>query len=388
MFSELRPVGNRITLAASPLDRKLFFPYSFIGCGSGTEALALSLQAIRDAKPQIEYPEVLIPAYTCPDIISACLYANVKPILVDFETNQPWMDLKDLSLKLSDSCIAIVAINFLGIPERIEKIRSCFNSGRVTIIEDSAQGLPKESPEKYWSGDIIITSFGRGKPLNLIGGGGIFYNSSKISKELLDHLNTITESLVPDAPNMISKVIYTIKVGLFNLISFPFFYYLLSKLPYLNLGATIFHPLDTVEMLPKYIEEQLNRNYRKYANRASLRSKFDDVFHKLNSSTFISLPIQTKLPQNFPLLRYPILILNKEIRVALYNELQEKGLGASTMYQKTLPNITGVKNSMIGQIICYPNAENLALSLVTLPMHEDIDDISFEKIQEVFLKYV
>ena len=62
----------------------------------------------------------------------------------------------------------------MGIPERINAIRATINTNQITIIEDSAQGLPQEKPEKYWLGDIVIVSFGRGKPLNLIDGGGIF----------------------------------------------------------------------------------------------------------------------------------------------------------------------------------------------------------------------
>lgn len=388
MFFELRPVGNRIKLKASPFNVRLFGAYTFIGFDSGTSALGEALTAIREQNQHIMNPEVILPAYTCPDIISACLYAKVKPILVDFEENTSWMDLTDLQVKISESCIAVIAINFLGIPERVNRIRETIKLKEVVIVEDSAQGIPKEHAEKYWFGDLVVTSFGRGKPLNLLGGGAIFLNPEMGNKVLGERLRIRYEQLKSDRPNLVNQTLYKIKVILFGIISTSFFYYFLTKLPYLNLGETRFHPLNSIKKLPCFIKEQINVNYQKYVNIQSLRNAFDDIFAQLSPNKFISLPTYTNLPISNPLLRYPVLILDKTIKEEIYNKLQEKGLGVSKMYKETLPNISGVEKSMLGSMQPCPNAEELASNLITLPIHDGINKTHVEKIKNVFLEYI
>ena len=381
MFFELRPVGNRIRLASTPFDTELLAPFSFIGFDSGTSALAEVLIALRKERPEVKHPKVFLPAYTCPDIVSSCLYANVEPILIDFDTNSTWMCLSELNRKIDESTLAIIAINFLGIPERIKEIRKLVDSRKITIIEDSAQGFPIKKLEKYWSGDVVIVSFGRGKPLNLLGGGGVLIDLKGKNKVLGKQIE-LRQKKLPISGN---TFIYRLKVIIFNIISLPFFYYFLTKLPFLSLGSTIYHQLDNTAQLPKDTKNQISVNYKKYVSKPSLRSAYDDMFITLNTDIFVSLPINSKLESSFPLLRYPILILDEKVRNKIYEQLLKEGLGVSSMYKKTLPNIHGVKELLNGPVKTFPNADLLSLSLLTLPMHEDVKQKHIKKIQDIFL---
>jgi len=395
LLSELRPVGNRINLDTKPFDSALLTRFSFIGFNSGTEALAACLESIKKANPKVNNPNVILPAYTCPDVISACIFAGVNPILIDLDEKTCWMSLVELASKLNKNCIAIIAINFMGIPERIDLIRGAVidfykNNAenqipKISIIEDSAQGFPISDLENYWKGDIIITSFGRGKPLNLLGGGGILFKPENSNQKVTECLKQL------EYPNLkqttYGLVLYLVKAMLFNLMSGSFFYYFLSRLSFLKLGETKFYPLDKINKIPSFIENQFNNNYRIYKNRPSLRKDYDQLISELKSPLIISLPIQSKLPIEYPLLRYPILVKDKNLRNELFEKLSDKGLGVSKMYQNILPNIKGINASMFQEVGEYPNSKNLAVQLLTLPMHEDVTEIHLQKISQIIKEF-
>jgi len=387
LFTELRPVGNRIIFSPSKLEPELFQPFSFIGFDSGTSALAAALVAIVKFRSEIINPEVLIPAYSCPDIISACIYAKIKPVLVDFEPFSPYIELETLLSKISDNTIAVIAINFMGIPERISAIRSCIKMNNITLIEDSAQGFPIKKIDKYWSGDLIITSFGRGKPMNLMGGGALFFNKKTLNSGLLLEVEKLESKPLKKSP--IAPLLYRIKAMLFNLLSKPTLYFFIRRLPLLNLGATVYHPLLEISPLPETISKQIMRNYlinyKNFIHFKKLRKQYDRLFSQLDQS-ITSLPIKTKLPQNFPLLRYPILISNKKLKQTVFRKLNEANLGASLMYQTILPEVEKIENSMFKTIEDYPNARVLAESLITLPMHQDIQVKNIKQIEAIILK--
>jgi len=386
LFYELRPVGNRIKLASSGFDNNFLKPFSFIGFDSGTSALTTALIAVRRSKPTINNPKVLVPAYTCPDIVSACLYAKVTPVLVDFESNLPFMDLDNLCSKISDDCIAIIAINFMGIPERINAIRSAINTDHITIIEDSAQGFPINRPVEYWSGDLIIVSFGRGKPVNLMGGGALFFDKKRLNSDLLSEV--LNFEIKRPKFYIRHALLYRTKAILFNLLSRPIFYFIVSRLPFLNLGTTAYHPLAKIGPLPNFIEKVIEHNYKNNYKDSShfreIRERYDELFGQLEE-TIISLPIKTKLPGNFPLLRYPILILDKKLKQTIYQKLIDLGLGASLMYQTILPEVKDIEELMFETIEDYPNAKALADGLITLPMHQDIKLKHIKRMEKIIL---
>ena len=92
IFGRIPPVGNPITIKTSnevpvfPGSLKTYF------LNSGTAALAAGLQ-IAQQHCKAKKPEVIIPAYCCPDLLSAILYNEMKPVLVDFIPDKPYMDL-------------------------------------------------------------------------------------------------------------------------------------------------------------------------------------------------------------------------------------------------------------------------------------------------------
>jgi dTDP-4-amino-4,6-dideoxygalactose transaminase len=375
MLHEIRPVGNKIAFNLNPLDDGWFSPYYFKGYHSGTAALAAALMYVKNSRRDISNPSVLLPTYTCPDLISAINFAGMTPVLVDLEKSRPWMSIVDLESKLDSNCVAIIAINFLGIPERIARIKKAIQSHRLTIIEDSAQGLPCESQSDYWQGDIIITSFGRGKPLGLLGGGAVFCRDKEILSQLMQSQNS--ENSVFD------EQLYRVKVAAFNFLSSPLPYFFVTRMPLIKLGETRYKALNAIENLPQAIRECIQHNYQKYRNyhaTSRINEDYHQFFSVLNHPQIIDLAQICNLPVNYPLLRFPVIIQSVGLLNLIEWRLSERGLGCSRMYKTTLPNIEGVEIDGVSSA-SFPNAEDFSDQLLTLPNHDGVSSREFKYIR-------
>lgn len=381
MLYQLPPVGNPISLsrqAAGQADfADLVAPWSYRFYQSGTAALASTLLVARRRKPVAE-PEVILPAYACPDLVSAAVYAGVKPVLVDFTENRPWMDFTALEQCISENTVAIVAVNFLGIQERIELLGRLARQAGVLLIEDSAQAFPVLQPAGQGS-DLVILSFGRGKPVSLLGGGALLYQNSEYA-EFLPELgpadSTLSESLA-----------FRLKAAIYNAMISPWVYWLPASLPFLHLGETRFHPLPGIDAITTDRLQIMSSNLKAYASNCQtaqirLRNAYDDFNQP--SSCMTSLPVACETHVERPLLRYPFLVGGQK-RDRLVDGICRRGLGASRMYPAILPDIDGVGGYINGPGE-YPRARSFAEQLITLPMHNRVRQKDIGAMQEVIRK--
>ena len=242
MFYQLPPAGDRISLAGGVRDggapEKLFLPWQAGFFNSGTAALAAAVMAAIRRKGAHD-PEVILPAYGCPDLVSAVLHAGARPVLVDLEPQRPWMDLEQLSASVRTQTAAIVAVSLFGIRERMPALRAIAGRTAAVLIEDSAQAFPKNGVESFWDGDLVVLSFGRGKPVGLLGGGAVLYRD--------ESFRGLLPECAPgaDAPTL-QGMSFRLKAGLYNLMSSPRAYWIPAGLPFLHLGETRFRPLPAV----------------------------------------------------------------------------------------------------------------------------------------------
>ena len=155
MFYQLPPVGNPICLSRTDQSESLFQifgnAYQTHYFASGTAALAAAITAAIRLKA-VARPEIILPAYGCPDLISAVVFAGAKPVLVDIEADRPWMDLEQLPAKMSANTVAIIAVNLFGISERMEQLRPLADQAGALLIEDSAQAFPSSNEKNIWQG--------------------------------------------------------------------------------------------------------------------------------------------------------------------------------------------------------------------------------------------
>ena len=356
----LPPVGNRIV--TGPRSRQpeidiLFAPWQARYYASGTQALSAALIGASRSRPGRN--QVLLPAYACPDLLSAVLFAGLVPRLVELAPGKPWMDLDTLANALDETVCAVIGVNLFGIDERYGRIRDAIADSGVVVIEDAAQTLPAES---QWQGDLVILSFGRGKPVSLLGGGAVLTRGA-VALDLLP---------VPTPPGRRRRLDRT-RVAAYNLLLHPRAYWLPAALP-LGLGGTRFRPLKELGALPRFAQRNLPANLaERYAHRQQpVRAVYSQSLALLLAENLSDLPLQCGVPLENALLRYPILLPDRESRDACWRALEARGLGASRLYGTVLPEIKNAPEGL-GSADLFPGAREFANRLLTLPLHDAVD---------------
>ena len=263
--------------------------------------------------------------------------------------------------RINPKTVAIIAVSLLGIPERMDRLAALASESSVVLIEDSAQAFPQDRDADFWNADLVVLSFGRGKPVSLLGGGAVLYRDSRLG------------SLLPDfgAQGHHPGLIFRLQATLYNLMLSPRLYWLPQSLPFLHLGETCFHPLDQVgpmdagriALLPSNIEAYRRRPDTAREAMAELAANA-----AIAGPDVIDLPAACGMPRSRRLLRYPILF-DRVLRDSVYRDLRRKGLGAAIMYPVILPEVAGLE-AVFSAAREFPVARSFAARLLTLPLYE------------------
>ena len=139
---------------------------------SGTAALDLAL-AYLDIQPG---DRVGIPAIGCHEIGAAVIRRHATPVTLPVDDTL-CLTSESARAAAEHRLSALVAVHPYGIKCDLSKLRQALPP-KVRIIEDAAQVLP--GPTHSEPSDVTITSFGRGKPINLGEGGAAFANSRRL----------------------------------------------------------------------------------------------------------------------------------------------------------------------------------------------------------------
>jgi dTDP-4-amino-4,6-dideoxygalactose transaminase len=366
MFYQLPPVGNRVCLDSQPEDAAAL--QAVTGSSvvryyqSGTAALAASITAAIRRKGVMN-PEVLLPAYGCPDLVSAAIHAGARPVLVDLEADRPWMNLDQLAAGITPQTVAVIAASLCGIPERLAELRQLTGPASVALIEDSAQLVPGGGVRTDWQGDLVVLSFGRGKPVNLLGGGAVLCGDARLA-DLLPERDT-------PAAGLFQCLSYRVKASLYNQLINPRRYWLLTLFPFLHIGETRYHELAGIKPLDSCRRGYLPANIARYRSRdLAIQAKVSKMLDGLAPGSIVSLPVACGVDKQQPLLRYPLLV-EAGLRDRLLDLLHRHGLGASPMYPAILPGIEGLEDLLSGQGP-FPKAEQFASRFLTLPTHASV----------------
>jgi hypothetical protein len=323
---------------------------------SGTAALA---QAIANCAAQcaVSGPEVIIPAYGCPDLVAACVSASVHPRLVDVAPSHWSYDLDSLRSTLSSNTVATVAVNLLGLGDDAAELTSICKERRIPLIQDSAQHLPREAID--WPGDYIVLSFGRGKPLNLLHGGA-----------LISPLGEANSLFVPPAHYTGTGRLLSSRAAAmaFNALTRPAAYRILSALPGTGLGDVIYKPLAGPALLPDRAWRQVAPAFELYRRQASYhREIWAPAIEEWSGLGIVPL-VCPRSPLPAEPLRLALLAPDRASRDILVDRLNRAGLGATRFYGTDLSRIAGIPEMVMCQGP-FPNASSLADRILTLPTH-------------------
>jgi len=368
LYGDLPPVGHKISLQAAQENCLVeFLGGSQYWVDSGTSALALAVLDTKTYFPELQQPRVIIPGYCCPDLVAACIYAGVEPVVVDISENDPAYDLECLRVQLDERVIAVIAVNFLGIAERLGELRQliCSMGLRTRLIEDNAQWFPTHKADVPADSDYTIFSFGRGKPLSLLGGGLL------LARVPLAESVTAQISAADTPPPLLP-----LKIRAYNLLLSPRLYMLLNRNPFVRLGETKYIALEKIQTLDNFRYTLLSANFERYrARKSDLNIYYDEVVFA-GGLQQLSAIVTSRARQ---LLRYPLLCSSVASKDYLLARLGQLGLGATAMYPSSIDQIAGVDG-----LVCVPdaivNAQNFARRFITLPMHAGVTQTYREQI--------
>lgn len=370
---DLPPAGNPVVLRRSA-DLPQFPGYRALWLNSGTAALALALMLVRRSRPEVSDPAVVLPGYACPDLVAAAVFAGVRPVLADVCRDTPGYDLESLGKVLTPSVVAVIAVNFLGIGERLGAVRELLHAktrSPIVLIEDDAQWYPESLPAGEARGDLIGLSFGRGKPVSLLGGGALL-----VSEPLLPFVQglPIADAIEPGS-------LFHWKTKAYNLLLRPQLYALLSRNPWLRLGQTQFKPLAAIRRLDEARQELLGENVEHYLHRS--RALEQALAEVCADSPWIERDMAVSAgARRGRLLRYPLLCSDRLSRDTLWERLRRAGLGATAMYQQVLPEIAGVAER-VATPVALQGAKFFADRLLTLPVHEGVAFSHLERLRRL-----
>jgi len=334
---------------------------------SGRQGLFYLLNAL--AEDHKERKEVILPAYTCPSVLTAIIESGLVPVLVDIDKSTFNIDQSKIKEKLNPDTLSVIYPCMFGKTDAISDLGRMLSAKGISLILDLAQSF---SP--VFINDIALTgnkniycflSFGKAKSISTLSGGAVLSNNDALS----GYLNNLKKENIGIA----SLIIQLFKLFIFSFAVRPrifFFTSLLMKAAQNNedhsfsrnirfsalqaaIGCAMVRHIDEIN------EERIN-NGKKLFN----MFKTHDTFILQND-------------QNNIYLRFAFLCKSIEQKNDLVNAFKNIGIQLSTAGFPCLKNYSlTIKNNMED----FPVASRVAEYILCLPTHgflkqTDIDNI-------------
>lgn len=108
-------------------------------CNSGTSALHVALEILKETEGWIEDSEILVPAITFIATSNACLHAGLKPVFVDVDVHTYNMNPGRIEDKITAKTVAVMPVHTFGQPCEMDAIVAIAKKHGLKIIEDCAE---------------------------------------------------------------------------------------------------------------------------------------------------------------------------------------------------------------------------------------------------------
>jgi len=159
-----------------------------IPCANGTDALQIAMMAL-DLQPG---DEVITSPFTFIATAEVIALLKLKPVFVDVEWDTFNLDVSKIEAAITNKTKAIVPVHLFGQCVDMETLMQIANEHRLSVIEDNAQAIGSDytftdgSKKKAGTiGHIGCTSFFPSKNLGGYGdGGAIFTNDDIIAEQI------------------------------------------------------------------------------------------------------------------------------------------------------------------------------------------------------------
>ena len=321
---------------------------------SGTAALGAALKLALGQLPPGAPRRVTLPAYACPNLVAATLWAEGTPEYYDLapDASGPASGVvESLSRSRDFVMLHVDAFGADTLPASISGVPEGL------VVHDLAQSFAPFLEGWRPRARFSIASFGRAKPLSLTLGGALIAALPAGSIALAEgNLPTVD----------VSGAKLSLRAAVYALSLHPAAFGFLSRIPALGIGQTSFAPLTHADRLPREWHTALAAAVAELRGSLPLITAQTAAMLRLARESGAQVPACALAAEGlFPLWRVPVLCPDSESATVIAREGAH--LGLSRLYSRPLPQIMGMAAAEVAPR--WPNATGIAGRLITLPTH-------------------
>lgn len=345
-----------------------------LSCANGTDALTLALKALGVGKGDA----VFVPDFTFFSSAEVVSLEGATPVFVDVDPRTFNLDpksLEDAIRSVLDQMTlrpkAVIAVDLFGLPANFPAIREITKREGLYLIEDGAQGfggsirLPKPDGDGFEVrsacsfGDISTTSFFPAKPLGCYGDGGAVFTDNDEWAALIESYRVHGKgSFKYDNVRIgLNSRLDTLQAAILRIKLKAFREYELNDV---NKAAEYYTQL--IDGMTKFIKKEIQITTPHIPNGYT--------------SSWAQYTIKLSVPSGEGSVN----------RAALQAKLKAKGIPSMVYYPTPMSKQTAFKE--VHKYALTMNAERLAESVLSLPMHPYITREEIRAIAEALISSI
>lgn len=319
-----------------------------IPCANGTDALQIAMMALGLQRGD----EVITANFTFAATVETIAFLGLVPVLVDVDADTFNIDVKEIEKAITPKTKAIIPVHLFGQCAVMEAIQSLAKKHNLYVIEDTAQAIGADytfsdgTKKKAGTiGNVGTTSFFPSKNLGGYGDGGALYtNDDELAKKCRMVVNHGQSTQ----------------------------YY------YEVLGVN--SRLDSIQAAILKVKLKYLDKYAAARNKAA--AYYDKAFA---NHPKIKIPVRSKNSSH--VFHQYTLTLNGVDRNKLKEHLASKEIPAMIYYPVPLHSQPAYRNS-VNEGRKYPVTDKLCASVISLPMHTELDEETLKHITDSVLEFV
>ncbi len=326
-----------------------------IPCANGTDALQIAMMGLGLEQGD----EVITADFTFAATVEVIALLKLTPVLVDVERDTFNIDIDALKKAITPKTKAIVPVHLFGLAANMDAIMEVAKEHNLFVIEDTAQAIGAnytfkngEKQKVGTIGDVGTTSFFPSKNLGCYGdGGAIFTNDDKLAHTIRGIVN-----------HGMYKRYYHDVVGVNSRLDSIQAAVLKAKLPYLD------DYCDARRNAAKFYNNAFANNSNIITPTSSCCGEICDscdchVFHQ-----------------------YTLKITNGK-RDELHQHLLDKGIPNAIYYPVPLHAQKAYQDDRYKEAN-FPITNELTKTVISLPMHTELDDEQLQYITKTINEFV
>lgn len=319
-----------------------------IPCANGTDALQIAIMALGLKQGD----EVITSNFTFAATVETVAFLGMVPVLVDVYPDTFNIDIKEVEKAITPKTKAIIPVHLFGQCADMEPILALAKKHNLFVIEDTAQAIGADytftngtKKKAGTMGNIGTTSFFPSKNLGAYGDAGALYTND-------DDLAVKCRMIVNHGQS--------------------------KQYHYEVLGVN--SRLDSIQAAILKVKLKHLDQYAAARNKAA--AYYNNAF---SGNSKIKTPAQPK--NSTHVFHQYTLVLNGVDRDKLKEHLAAKEIPSMIYYPVALHSQKAYRNP-VNEGKAYPVTEKLCTSVISLPMHTELDDDTLKYITNSVLEFI